>query len=92
MDDSMLDSLVKSRHSRLPVPGRQVKTGIQRILTTWKHKVVKGVRPRYVPDYTVIFSPLEMKLCAKWQQKFGYVVEAPNYKHQITNKFQWSKF
>jgi hypothetical protein len=31
-------------------------------------------------------------LCAKWQQKFGYAVEAPNYKHQITNKFQWSKF
>jgi hypothetical protein len=26
------------------------------------------------------------------QQKFGYDVEAPNYKHQITNKLQWSKF
>jgi len=33
-----------------------------------------------------------MKLCAKWQQKFGYAVEAPNYKRQITDKFQWSKF
>jgi hypothetical protein len=33
-----------------------------------------------------------MKLRPVWQQKFGYAVEAPNYKHQITNKFQWSKF
>jgi hypothetical protein len=23
-----------------------------------------------------------------WATKFGYAVEAPNYKHQITNKFQ----
>jgi hypothetical protein len=22
----------------------------------------------------------------------GYAAEAPNYKHQITNKLQWSKF
>jgi hypothetical protein len=27
-------------------------------------------------------------LCAKWQQKFGYAVEAPNYKHQIPNNIQ----
>jgi hypothetical protein len=25
-------------------------------------------------------------------EKVGYAVEAPNDKHQITNKFQWSKF
>jgi len=27
----VFDDLVKSRHSGLPVPGRQVKTGVQRI-------------------------------------------------------------
>jgi hypothetical protein len=31
-------------------------------------------------------------LCTKWQQDFGYSAEAPNNKHQMTNKFQWSKF
>jgi hypothetical protein len=29
-----------------------------------------------------------MSWCAKWQQKFGYPVEAPNNKHQKANKFQ----
>jgi hypothetical protein len=33
-----------------------------------------------------------MVVCAKWQREFGYAAEAPNYKHQITNKFQRSKF
>jgi len=33
-----------------------------------------------------------MKSGAKWQHMSGYAVEAPNYKHQIPNKFQWSKF
>jgi hypothetical protein len=27
-------------------------------------------------------------LYAKWQQRFGYAVEAPNYKHQIPNNIQ----
>jgi hypothetical protein len=27
-------------------------------------------------------------LYAKWQQKFGYAGEAPNYKHQIPNNIQ----
>jgi hypothetical protein len=33
-----------------------------------------------------------MKLCVKWRQEFGFAVETPNYKHKITNEFQWSKF
>lgn len=33
-----------------------------------------------------------MKLCTKRQQNGWHAVEAPNYKHQITNKSQWSKF
>jgi hypothetical protein len=31
-----------------------------------------------------------MKLCAKWQQKFGYALEAPNYKHQTPNNIEIS--
>jgi hypothetical protein len=27
-------------------------------------------------------------MCAKWQRNFGYAVEAPNSKHQITNNIQ----
>ena len=33
-----------------------------------------------------------MRLYVKRQQKFGYAVEASNYKHQTTNEFRCSKF
>jgi hypothetical protein len=34
----------------------------------------------------------ERNCAPKWQEKFGYALETSNNKHQMTNKFQWSKF
>jgi|GEM_PF-2486907 len=39
------DGLVKSRHSGLPVPGRQVKTGVQRYDKFLKYWIPAGVYP-----------------------------------------------